>query len=231
MKGLQRQCKSGRHSRLDRFKAVSGRDGFTRLQQLMIFVLVLVLATVGIYSFMGYRRAAYQVKADRMAAKTFDIAQEYIKLEFAAGRRENFNTIAAHYGGVVRMEQQIESLKSRYRGSDEEIFLADYQKKYQNTPVYYIKMEGIGSAGEEREDNPLLKMFEYQLVDENITRQTFLVEYNGNTGQVLSVFYSERAENFTYDGKRESENNVILRDEKSLNQKWQGYCGVELEEL
>lgn len=205
--------------------------GFTRLQQLMIVVLAAVLVTVGLYSFKGYRRAAYQVKADRMAEKTFDIAQEYIDIEFSSGRREAFNTEAAHFGGIVTMEEQEAILKSRYEGSGEEEFLMEYKRRYHNIPVYYIKMENIDGDKGERSDNPILDMFEYQLVDENVTKQTFLVEYNGNTGRVLSVLYSERAADFTYDGAQESEENVILRDKKSLNEKWQGYCGVDLEEL
>ena len=58
-----------------------------------------------------------------------------------------------------------------------------------------------------------------------------MVEYNGNTGEVLAVFYSEKIDRFTYEGETTEQSNVLLRDEESLKEKWQGYCGIDLEDL
>lgn len=205
--------------------------GFTRLQQMMILVLAFVLVTVGAYAFTGYRRAAYQVKADRTAERVFDMAQKYIASEKASGRLEVLNQKAEKFGGLTPMDDQLESMESRYSGSDPEGFLEQYRKKYKRVPVYHICLEGEAAGAQDREENPILDMFAYQMVDENITKHTFLIEYNGNTGEVLSVFYSEKTDSFTYDGNREEKSNVILRDRESLNTKWQGYCGVDLEDM
>lgn len=205
--------------------------GFTRLQNLMILVLAVILVSVGAYSFLGYQKSAYQVKADRTAERVFDIAEKYIRIEAASGRLEDLNIRAAKTGGVVSMDLQKESLKSRYTGRDFEGFIEEYQKNYRNVPVYYILMESEASGGENRSDNPVLDMFAYQMLDENITKHTFLIEYNGNTGEVLSVLYSEKADTFTYDGDREDKINTVVRDSESLNDKWQGYCGIDLEDL
>lgn len=207
------------------------RAGFTRLQHIMILVLVLILAVICTYAFTGYRKSAYQVKADRTAEKVFDIAEKYIRIETSAGRLEDFNNKAASFGGIVPMDTQEEILKGLYSGNDFEKFFAKYKDSYKNVPVYYITMESKSAAGESREENPILDMFEYQMVDENIAKHTFLIEYNGNTGRVMSVIYSEKADTFTYDGNREDKSNVMVRDAKSMNAKWQGYCGVDLEEL
>lgn len=205
--------------------------GFTRLQQLMILVLAAVLVTVGSYTFTGYRRAAYQVKADRTAERFFDMAEKYIAIEKSSGRLQEWNERAAAYGGQVSMDDQLECIASRYQGADREQFLETYRKKYRRVPVYYICLESEAVGEGKREKNPILDIFAYQMVDENITKHTFLVEYNGNTGEVLSVLYSEKTDSFTYDGNREDKSNVMLRDKDSLNQKWQGYCGVDLEEM
>lgn len=207
------------------------QSGFTRLQQLMILVLALVLITVCAYAFNGYRKSAYQVKADRTAEKVFDIAEKYIRIEVDAGRLEEFNTKAVTHGGVVTMDIQEEILRGLYAGSDFDSFFEKYREKYKNVPVYYITMESSSVAGEEREENPILDMFEYQMVDDNIKKHSFWIEYNGNTGRVMAVIYSEKADRFTYDGDREDKSNVIDRDTDSMNEKWQGYCGVDLEEL
>lgn len=207
------------------------QSGFTRLQQLMILVFALVLITVCAYAFNGYRKSAYQVKADRTAQKVFDIAEKYIRIEVDAGRLEEFNTDAVKYGGVVTMDEQEEILRGLYTGSDFDSFFEKYREKYKNVPVYYITMESSSVAEEEREENPIMDMFEYQMVDDNIKKHTFWIEYNGNTGRVMAVIYSEKTDRFTRDGDREDKSNVMVRDADSMNEKWQGYCGVDLEEL
>lgn len=205
--------------------------GFTRLQQLMILVFALVLITVCAYAFNGYRKSAYQIKANRTAEKVFDIAEKYIRLEVDAGRLADFNAEAVTYGGVVTMDAQEEILRGLYEGRDFDAFFEKYRENYRNVPVYYIAMESSSAAGAEREENPILDMFEYQMVDDNIKKHTFWIEYNGNTGRVMAVIYSEKADVFTCDGDREDKSNVMLRDAQSMNKKWQGYCGVDLEEL
>lgn len=207
------------------------RSGFTRMQNLMIFVLLAVIVLVGSYAFTGYCRASYAVKADHTAERAYGIAKAYLSDMKSAGKLEDFNVKALKYGGVLSLEQQEASLESRYEGSDYETFIEKYRKKYKNVPVCYLLLESEKASGEERSSNPILTMFEYQMVDENITKHTFLIEYNGNTGEVLSVFYSEKADTFTYEGDREDRKNVVLRDRESLKQKWQGYYGVDLEEL
>lgn len=212
-------------------KRLRQQSGFTRLQQLMILVLALVLITVCAYAFNGYRKSAYQIKADRTAEKVFDIAEKYIRLEVDAGRLEEFNTDAVKYGGVVTMDEQEEILRGLYTGSDFDSFYEKYRENYKNVPIYYITMESSSAAVEGREENPILDMFEYQMVDDNIKKHTFWIEYNGNTGRVMAVIYSEKTDSFTRDGDREDKSNVMARDAQSMNKKWQGYCGVDLEEL
>lgn len=220
--------KTGKHRLQEKLRLQSG---FTRLQQLMILVFALVLITVCAYAFNGYRKSAYQIKANRTAEKVFDIAEKYIRLEVDAGRLAEFNADAVKYGGVVTMDEQEEILRGLYDGSDFDTFFEQYRANYKNVPVYYITMESSSAAGEERDENPILDMFEYQMVDDNIKKHTFWIEYNGNTGRLMAVIYSEKADYFTCDGDREDKSNVMVRDAQSMNKKWQGYCGVDLEEL
>lgn len=206
------------------------KNGFTRLQNVMIGLLAVILISVGIYAFLGYNRSSYQVKANDTAGEVYSAAEKYFGRLKSRGKLEDFNIKASHFGGTVNMKQQERILRSQYKGSDFGGFFETYQEKYQDVPIYYIVLEGQDVGGENREENPLLDMFEYQVLDDNIIKNTFLIEYNGNTGQVLNIIYSEKASAFTYEGSEEAVDNVILRDSKSLNRKWQGYYGVDLEE-
>lgn len=212
-------------------QTLTDKRGFTRLQTMMLVVLLLVIGVVVYYAFTGYNRSSYQVKADRTAQRVYDSAQHYLEIEKSAGRLESFNANALKYGGILTTEAQDEILKSLYKGSHFEDFLMEYHKQYKNVPIYYILMDGAEAGTENRDSNPIFAMLEYQLIDENITDNTFLIEYNANTGEVLSVLYSEKADRFSYEGDREGMENVIIRDAESLNRKWQGYCGVALEDL
>ena len=129
------------------------------------------------------------------------------------------------------MEQQEEILRSLYEGDDFDTFFAGYREKYRNVPIYYISLESKEAAGEDRDGNPILSMLTYEIADENVADNAFLVEYNGNTGEVLAVFYSEKVDRFTYEGETTEQSNVLLRDEESLKEKWQGYCGIDLEDV
>lgn len=212
-------------------KKLTEASGFTRLQQIMIAILVIVLVLVGSYAFSGYRRSAYHVKVQNTAQRTFDAAEAYFENLVYGGNLLDFSSTNYHYGGVVTMEQQEEILRSLYEGDDFDTFFAGYREKYRNVPIYYISLESKEAAGEDRDGNPILSMLTYEIADENVEDKAFLVEYNGNTGEVLAVFYSEKIDRFTYEGETTEQSNVLLRDEESLKEKWQGYCGIDLEDL
>lgn len=212
-------------------KKLTEASGFTRLQQLMIALLVIILVLVGSYAFSGYKRSAYHVKVQNTAQKTYDAAADYFENIAQSGGLVDFSSTNYHYGGLVTMEMQEQILRSLYPGDDFEAYFAGYREKYRNVPIYYLSLESKDVAGEDREGNPILSMLAYEIADENIADNAFLVEYNGNTGEVLAVFYSEKIDRFTYEGETTEQSNVLLRDEESLNEKWQGYCGIDLEDL
>lgn len=212
-------------------RKITETTGFTSLQKLMIMMLVIVLALVGSYAFSGYKRSAYHVKVQNTVQRAYDAAADYMENVAGNDRLLDFSSTNYHYGGIVTMEQQEEILRSLYEGEDFEAFFEEYREKYRNVPIYYICLESKEAAEEDRGENPILSMLAYDIADENVTDNAFLVEYNGNTGEVLAVFYSEKIDKFTYEGDNTEQSNVLLRDEESLDEKWQGYCGIDLEDL
>lgn len=210
---------------------VKEESGFSTLQNIMIAVIAVILVSVGGYVFYGYIRASYQVKENNTAQKVYDAAENYLESQEQMGLLEDFNRKASHFGGVIGMKQQQEIWKSQYKGTDFEAVFTDYQERYREVPVRFLMLESQKAATEDRKENPILEMLEYEVLDENIKNHTFLIEYNGNTGEVFAVLYSEKVDTFTYEGDSQEKENVILRDATSLNRKWQGFCGKNLEDL
>jgi hypothetical protein len=204
--------------------------GFTRLQNIMIFIVAAILIAVSCYEFMAYRQGAYLLKVNRSAAKAFEAASTYMEERVKKEALPEFNREARHYGGVVSRDILDAILESVYEGDDFSTFIEDFHQTYQNIPFYYVVLDSADKTDNNREGNPVLTMFENQLLDEKITTNTFLIIYSGDNGKVLSVLYSEEADTLTFEGELDDKTNAILRDEKSLKQKWQGYCGVDLKE-
>ena len=205
-------------------------QGLTKLQYVMIAVLVVILVSVGYYAYVGYTQSSYKVKADDTAETVYDLAEKFFRFKKSAGNLDTFNEWAVRYGGEISLENQKKIMEQMYTGTDFESFFARYEKRHGDEPVYYLLLKSKDAGEENREEHPMFSIFENYLVNENITDHTFLIEYNGVTGEVLSVFYTEKADFLTYEGDETEKENVLLRDKESLNEKWQGYCGAELED-
>lgn len=190
------------------------QSAFTRLQQLMTAILLMVILFIGSYAFIGYRKAAYQLKADTVAQKVYGSAESYMHKAAEENRLDELNGQALKFGGKLTKTQKKQL----------------YPKQNKTTPIYYICMESEQTA-KNRKKNPIQEILNYQIEDQNVRKHTFLIEYNGNTGEILSAFYSEKVDFFTYQGKKEAKENVIIRDRAALNKKWQGYCTKGAEEI
>lgn len=206
-------------------------SGFSALQNIMIAVIVIILIAVAGYAFYGYIQSSYQVKAENTARKIYGAAKDYLLDKEAGGALEEFNQSARKYGGPVDLDNEKSILKSIYDGKDFDSFFETFKYNYRDVPIRYLLLESASVEQEDRELNPILEMLEYSIPDDNIKKHSILIEYNGNTGAVLAVLYSEKIDSFTYIGETDQRANALLRDEKSLEQKWQGYYGIDPEEL
>lgn len=197
----------------------------------MIAIIVLILVGVGGYVFYGYIQSSYQVKSTNTARKIYDAAESYLSDAKAAETLEEVNKSSRKYGGSVSLDKEKAILSSLHEVPGFDSFYDVFKKNYRDVPIRYLLLPAADKEDEEREENPILTMLEYAIPDENIKKHTILIEYNGNTGEVLGVLYSEKTETFTYEGDTSEKGNALLRDEKSLEKKWQGYFGMDLEEL
>lgn len=205
--------------------------GSVSMRTVVFTAVLLILTAVCVLAFLGYVESSYMVKADRTAQKAYEAASEYLAKLKQNGTLDEFNVKAKHFGKALSMDLQEKILRENYKENDVDEYAARYRKKYREGDVRYLFLEGEQSASENRSDNPLLAMFEYAILDDNLLQDTFLVEYNSKTGKVLAVFYSGESDLLNYEGNTDQLNNVILRTKETLKQKKQGYCGVSLHEI
>lgn len=209
-----------------KMRILRNTGGLIAIQRIMLFVCAAVTVSVCAFAFRGYVLSMYQVKANETARKVRDAAAEYLALQERMGLLQEFNIKATYFGRAVGAEGREALFRSVYDEADLEAVL----KRYKNVEFRYILLEAETAGRDNRADNPLFQMLENAVLDGNTRKHTFLIEYNTHTGEVLSAFYSEKADSFTYEGGQEEKENIIARDADSLKRKWQGYYAVDLKE-
>lgn len=206
-------------------------SGFVSFRTLVFTVVIVILIVVCVFLFTGYVQTSYQIKADSTAQKVFDAAQDYLDRVKGAGKLQEFNRKAKHFGKAISMELQEEILLQNMKGQDSQKKLERFKEKFQEGDIRYLVLESEEAASDNREDNPLFDIFDKQITDENVWKDTFLLEYDSVTGKVLTVFYSREADKLKYEGEKTNRENVVLRQKELLKQKKQGYYGVNWNEL
>ena len=206
-------------------KCIKGKDGFTLTEMIIVVAIIGILTGLVTVGIMGYMKTAYMNRVNETAKTVFLATQNYLTEEKQMGKLESFNRTAESYGGEVSKD----TLEKIFTTNDESFSFSDYEQKYGTENIRYILLkEGDGNT---KSDNPIYTIVKEYLQDEEVLSHTFLIEYDTKSGVVRSVFYTEKADTFTYDGNMDSKENVIKRDSKSLKDKRQGYYGVNTTSL
>ena len=202
-------------------KKLKEKKGFTLMEMMLVVAITAILGglvTAGIY---GYMTTAYMTRANDTAKTVFFASQNYITEQKQLGKLEEFNRTAESYGEALSPEE----LKEIFLAGDSSFDFAAYQEKYGTSTVRYLKLDA--GEGNTESTNPIYTVVKNYLNDTDLLEHTFLVEYDTRTGVVRSVFYTEKADRFTYEGDRQGKDNVVLRDTDTLRKKRQGYYGVD----
>lgn len=197
------------------------KRGFTLMEMMLVVAITAVLGgliTAGIY---GYLTTAYMTRVNDTAKTVFFAAQTYLTEQKQLGKLEKWNQTAEGYGELLTEDE----LKEILLANDSSLDFAAYRDKYGTNTVRYLKLDA--GQGMSESDNPIYTVVKNYLNDDDLLEHTFLMEYDARTGVVRSVFYTEKADSFSYEGDRQDKANVVLRDAESLREKRQGYYGVE----
>lgn len=229
-------------------RTLKENKGFTLLEMISVITVVAVIGTIVTVAVYGYMVTAYMLKANQTAETVFYAAQNYLTQQKDMGALEQFNERIATYDTGLNTATMEDILQSNgYFPADDPSVKEEWEKNHSSSKIVSVFVNSkngyLGDrelmSSEENEKyyyNPFwTEIIEPSIKDENITDHCFLLEYDKTTGIVLSVFYSEKIDNFCrkpdihpYDQNLTEKYNVINRDTKSLKDKRQGYYGINM---
>ncbi|MGN0142431.1 MAG: prepilin-type N-terminal cleavage/methylation domain-containing protein [Roseburia sp.] len=212
------------------------RKGFTLLEMIVVIAIIAVLGGLVTAGIMGYLRTAYTTRVNDTARTVFLAAQNYLTEQKQLGKLEEFNKQKDASGNPYAESLPEEKLKTILQENFEptaeyaafDAYYAHYTANYGTDHLAYIVLEDSSRGTADREKNPIYEIVQTYLNDTDILDHTFLMEYDTKTGVVRAVFYTEKADAFSYNSAYTDKDNVIKRDTDSLYEKYQGYYGVDI---
>lgn len=210
---------------------VSGQNkGFTLVELVVSFVIILMIATLSVVGVLAYQDYADYKRQNNYAETLFVAAQSQItgysvrgqlkKLEAVCVNCVDLNTVTTPAGMRASESHGGENAKLGeiyYLTGNREAYQAYLNGEYQNrtdiTSVCY---------------QTLYDLFDGYLFDKSVLNASIAVEFNPTQGQIYSVLYSDKCGGFTYtDENRNGIVNVLNRQEDYRSEYMIGYYGLD----
>lgn len=147
--------------------------GFTLIEIIAVLAILAILAALGVTGMNGFIRHAKQTARDSVAKTLFMAAQT--ALTHAYNQNPDF---------------YLENRSPEIPGPDYSFLPAGEAEKMDHTPLsalVYLKLD----KGADNSGLPLYRMLSPYINDKSVLSDSILIEYNRETGKVLSTFYSE----------------------------------------
>ena len=146
-------------------------SGFTIMELLLVIAILGVLFSLAVGGLLEIRKKLRQQELDAKAEIIYAAAQNRVAELRAAG-----------YGGKLTDDQNFELHKMS-------VLPADAVVDAENATLYYVTSQDKGN-----DKSLALEVLPQTCVDPELWGNHWLIEYNGNTGLVYAVFYSETEE-------------------------------------
>ncbi len=208
----------------------NNHKGFTLVELVVSFVILLIIVSMGIVGVLAYQDFADFKRQNNYAQTLFVAAQSKLT---AGSVRGGLTEMQAMPGEVLMLDTIITpDAKSAERSPK--------AKGAKSDTIYYLTGTGAAyekyRAGEyEGKTDPESKEYQmlYDLLDEYLIDKTILnaaiaLEYNPQKGLVYSVLYSDKKASFTYTAvNKEGRVNICDRREDYRSEYMIGYYGLE----
>ncbi|MEG1883548.1 MAG: prepilin-type N-terminal cleavage/methylation domain-containing protein [Clostridia bacterium] len=179
-------------------KRTERNKGFTMIEIITVLVILVLLAAISIPNVKNYIERSEQSARNNVARTLFLVAQTALTRADSAGK---------HIAAPIIADLSCIQPK-----------LNDTELAKQGKLCYLARAQG-----EQTDGTVLYGLLEPYMSDKAVLKNAILVEFNRETGKVLSVFYSEKIKTLGYSGGY----NVSNRDVSSLGKGFVGYYGVD----
>lgn len=153
-------------------KNIRNKKGFTLAEMMLVVGVIIVLASIAFISLFGYARVLRHLQYDETAREIFISAQNHLSMVYEEGYLNN---------NITTFGQLEDSEKTNIYNPD------------LNKAVYYFVVndgDEFTSTGTSMLDNIL----PFGSVDESIRIGSYIIRYCPDTGDILDVFYSDKAD-------------------------------------
>lgn len=211
-------------------KRQASDGGFTLVELVVSFVIMLILVTLSVAGVLAYQDYADYKRQNSYAQTLFSAAQTKLidysvrgqmkQLEESAPNIIDLALIVTPDGTLASESERAEAVKSGNiyclvgdRDSYEKYRAGEYEGRNDRESRAYRALYGI---------------FDEFLFDKNILDACISIEFNPSCGQVYSVLYSDKCSKFTYmETNRNGRVNINDRQEDYRNEYMIGYYGLD----
>jgi len=211
-------------------KRESGNKGFTLVEMLVSFVILMILASLSVAGVLAYQDYADYKRQNSYAQTLFMAAQTKLTSYSVRGQMDGLAEAAAdtvELGTILTPDgiSAAESKKGAAVKSGNVCYLVGNRESYQK----YCAGEYQGKTDKESMGyQALYDIFDEFLFDKSVLNACIAIEFNPECAQVYSVLYSDKCSEFTYLAKnRNGRVNIQNRQEDYRSEYMIGYYGLD----
>ncbi|MEG1500865.1 MAG: type II secretion system protein, partial [Clostridiales bacterium] len=191
--------------------------GFTLVEMVVTITILSILTAVALPSIYSFVQSGKQINRTNIARTIYVAAQDQLTQKKLSKTLLSFSQEAGFYDADGKLNEinKVYAISGLNPPADD-LENADY--------VRYISLDKSDTINE---NNPVVKLLDPVVVNKNILKSSICIEYNIQTGVVLSVFYSDIADHLIYGGGEEKEDLLGDRpyDFAMAKDRKQGYYG------
>lgn len=206
------------------------KQGFTLIELVVCFVILMILASISIVGVLAYQDFADFKRQNSYAQTLFTAAQAELTDYLSQGEMDKLSAVSdtplALDTILTPSGKTAEETESGREAKEGTIYcLTGSRESYEK----YLAGEYEGRTDKEsRSYQVLYDIFEEYLMDKSILSAAIALEYNPEKGLVYGVLYSDRNGSFTYTAvNKGSRVNICNRQEDYRSEYLIGYYGLD----
>ena len=191
-------------------------SGFTLAEVVVVTAIIAALGTVATVSVSTYLKHDAAIRRDTLAEQAYNALQDKLNMERVKGKLDEY-TVSLNASKLT--ETAVDSiLDTNFSILDagsmtEAEYINNFHAAHGTDSLYYLTLDGADK------DNALVSYLFDALGDSGVYGMDYVVEFNADTGRVMSVFCSDETE-LSYS------TNLIDRDSAVLGAEKIGYHGI-----